>query len=238
VVGSGDRAAVAERGRMQVAGGSFDRGADPSHGQGCAAGGLRRGKAGSASDTSDAELEAARAEIARLEEAVKEQAIELVVLPGEIARGLVGPRCLRACPPRTRQACSSWSTRPGPVAGRCGAALRCWAWLVCGAIAGWLAVTPAGWMTPAPAATPCTGVLDWETEEILALFEEWGEIDGSYRKLAHRGSYLHRVWVSASSVWRVLSAHGKVLPARPRPEPTPKKPWPDWVELRPNHVWG
>jgi putative transposase len=99
-------------------------------------------------------------------------------------------------------------------------------------------VTPARSTTPAPAVTPCTGVLDWEIEAILALFNEWGETDGSYRKLAHRGSYLHRVWVSPSTVWRVLSTHDKVLPARPRPEPTPKKPWPDWVELRPNSVWG
>jgi transposase len=40
-------------------------------------------KPGRPSDPSDAELEAARAEIARLTEAVKEQAIELVVLRGK-----------------------------------------------------------------------------------------------------------------------------------------------------------
>jgi putative transposase len=32
-----------------------------------------------------------------------------------------------------------------------------------------------------------------EIAAILALADEWGEIDGSHRKLAHRGSYLARV---------------------------------------------
>ena len=53
-----------------------------------------------------------------------------------------------------------------------------------------------------------------EITAILALAEEWGEIDGSHRKLAHRGSYLARVWVSPASVLRVLLAHGRRLPYR------------------------
>ena len=51
---------------------------------------------------------------------------------------------------------------------------------------------------------PMHGLLDAEAAEILAVFEEWGEIDRSHRKLAHRGSYLGRVWVSPSTVRRVL----------------------------------
>jgi putative transposase len=51
-----------------------------------------------------------------------------------------------------------------------------------------------------------------EITTILALADEWGEIDGSHRKLAHRGSYLGRVWVSPATVLRVLLAHGRVLP--------------------------
>ncbi len=54
-----------------------------------------------------------------------------------------------------------------------------------------------------------------EIEAILELAEEWGEIDGSHRKLAHRGSYLARVWVSPATVLRVLLAHGRALPYRP-----------------------
>jgi hypothetical protein len=33
------------------------------------------------------------------------------------------------------------------------------------------------------------GLLDDEQAAIVALFEAWGEIDRSHRKLAHRGSY-------------------------------------------------
>jgi putative transposase len=90
----------------------------------------------------------------------------------------------------------------------------------------------------APGGHPVHGLLDWEEAEILALYEEFGAIDKSHRKLAHRGSYERRVWVSESSVFRVLAAHGKVLPQQPRPAPTAKQPWPDWVELRPRQVWG
>ena len=48
----------------------------------------------------------------------------------------------------------------------------------------------------APGRSPMHGILPEEAREILALFEEWGEVDRSHRKLAHRGSYLGRVWVS------------------------------------------
>jgi hypothetical protein len=58
------------------------------------------------------------------------------------------------------------------------------------------------------------GLLDEEVEQVLDLAEEWGEIDRSHRKLAHRGSRLGRVWVSPASVWRVLAAHDLVLPSR------------------------
>jgi hypothetical protein len=53
-----------------------------------------------------------------------------------------------------------------------------------------------------PGGHPVHGLLDWEVAEILALAEEWGPIDRSHRKLAHRGSYLGRVWVSPSTVDR------------------------------------
>ncbi len=77
-----------------------------------------------------------------------------------------------------------------------------------------------------------------EVTAILALAQEWGEIDGSHRKLAHRGSYLGRVWVSPATVLRVLLAHGRVLPYRsPRPR-SEAKPWPEWVEYRPCQVWA
>jgi putative transposase len=67
----------------------------------------------------------------------------------------------------------------------------------------------------APGGSPVHGLLADEVAEILALFEEWGETDRSHRKLAHRGSYLGRVWVSPSSVRRVLAEQG--LRLRPLP---------------------
>ena len=82
------------------------------------------------------------------------------------------------------------------------------------------------------------GLMPAEVQEILALETRWAETDGSHRKLAHRGSYERRVWVSPATVRRVLAAHGRVLPHRPRREARTKTPWPEWVSYRPNVVWG
>lgn len=89
----------------------------------------------------------------------------------------------------------------------------------------------------APGGHPTHGLLDCEEAEIVALYEKWGDIDGSHRKLAHRGSYLERVWVSPSTVDRVLARNGLSLKGDPRPARSRKKPWPDWCEWRPNQLW-
>ena len=89
----------------------------------------------------------------------------------------------------------------------------------------------------APGGSPMHGLLPEETEEILALFEEWGETDRSHRKLAHRGSYLGRFWVSPSSVRRVLSLADKHFRPLPRPGKSRRRPFPDWVEYTPNSIW-
>jgi transposase InsO family protein len=81
------------------------------------------------------------------------------------------------------------------------------------------------------------GLLEDEVAEIVALYHEWGEVDRSHRKLAHRGSYLHRVWVSPSSVRRVLAAQGLSLHPPPHPGRSLRKPFPDWVEYRPRQIW-
>ncbi len=88
-----------------------------------------------------------------------------------------------------------------------------------------------------PGGNPVHGLLEWEVAEVLALFNEWGDIDLSHRKLAHRGSYENRVWVSPSTVDRVLARHGLVLAGQPRPPRSTKAPWPDWCEWRPNQLW-
>src|SRR5215204_2041412 len=60
------------------------------------------------------------------------------------------------------------------------------------------------------------GITPDEEAEILAVFEAFQDVDRSHRKLAHRGSYIQRVWVSASTVRRVLAAHDLRLRRPPR----------------------
>jgi putative transposase len=81
------------------------------------------------------------------------------------------------------------------------------------------------------------GLLDDEVAEIVAIYRQWAEVDRSHRKLAHRGSYLERVWVSPSTVRRVLAAQGLRLDPLPRPGRSVRKPFPDWVAYRPNAIW-
>ena len=91
-------------------------------------------------------------------------------------------------------------------------------------------------------AGPVTGevlhaLLDWEKTAIVALARDWERVDLSHRKLAHRGSRLDVVYVSESSVLRVLTDAGVRLPGLPRPEPRTRKPFPDWAELIPGVIW-
>ena len=88
-----------------------------------------------------------------------------------------------------------------------------------------------------PGGNPVHGLLEWEEAEILAVFEDWADVDRSHRKLAYRGSYENRVWVSPSTVDRVLARNGLVLAGESRPGPSTKTPWPDWCEWRPNQLW-
>ncbi len=90
----------------------------------------------------------------------------------------------------------------------------------------------------APGGTPLHGLLAWERAAVVELYDSWGEVDRSHRKLAARGSRIDAVHVSPSTLRRVLSAEGLVLPGNPPREPAPRKPWPDWLEWKPNRVWG
>lgn len=102
----------------------------------------------------------------------------------------------------------------------------------------WQARLRAGTLEDRRPGAAVHGLRPQEIDAILALAREWGEIDASHRKLAHRGSYLGRVWVSPSSVLRVLLQHGQALPFRPPRERSGKRPWPDWVDYKPLQVWG
>ena len=102
----------------------------------------------------------------------------------------------------------------------------------------WMGRRAAGELADrAPGGSPLHGLLDDEVAGIVALYHEWGDVDRSHRKLAHRGSYLERVWVSPSSVRRVLAAQGLHLHPPSRPGSSIRQPFPEWVEYRPNQLW-
>lgn len=84
---------------------------------------------------------------------------------------------------------------------------------------------------------PLHALLDWERTVIVKLAENWAEVDRSHRKLAHRGSRLELVYVSESTVLRVLLAEGVHLPERPARERREKRPFPEWAELVPGVIW-
>lgn len=89
----------------------------------------------------------------------------------------------------------------------------------------------------APGGAPIHALTPEEIAAVLEVVERWGAVDRSHRKLAHRGSYEQRVWVSPSTVRRVLIEHGLSLP-EPRPRSRAvKKPWPQWLVWAPNRIW-
>ena len=79
-------------------------------------------------------------------------------------------------------------------------------------------------------------ILPGEERAILELIEEWAWVDRSHRKLAHRGSYIGKVFVSPSTLLRVALKHRIELPGEPvRPRP-PKPAFPDIAWER-NRIW-
>jgi transposase InsO family protein len=105
----------------------------------------------------------------------------------------------------------------------------------------WEARRQAGQLADrAPGGHPLHGLLEAERAAIVALFEAWGQIDRSHRKLARPTVAPGLSWCTSgeSTVRRVLAAEGYVLPGQPPREPTPRTPWPDWLEWKPNRVWA
>lgn len=89
---------------------------------------------------------------------------------------------------------------------------------------------------PGPAEA-AHALLGWDRAAVFKLAQEWGEIDLSHRKLAHRGCRLDLVYVSEFTVWRVFLAGGVHLPGRLPHQPRPKRFWPEWAELVPGVIW-
>jgi transposase InsO family protein len=80
------------------------------------------------------------------------------------------------------------------------------------------------------------GLLAWEEQAILDLIEQWGPVDLSHRKLAHRGSYTDVVFVSPSTVLRVALKHQVVLPGEPFRARPPKPAFPE-ISWEKNRIW-
>ena len=83
-------------------------------------------------------------------------------------------------------------------------------------------------------------ILAWEEQAILDLIEQWGPVDRSHRKLAHRGSYIGRVFVSPSTLLRVALKNRVVLPGEPFPRrpPNPKPAFPTFPGKRTGSGYG
>ena len=88
-----------------------------------------------------------------------------------------------------------------------------------------------------PGGNPLHWILPIEEQSVLDLIENWGKVDRSHRKLAHRGSYLKLVWVSPSTVRRIIRKHGLSLPREYQPKPPPARVWPDSITWEPNKIW-
>jgi hypothetical protein len=196
---------------------------------------LAESRPGVRSKEQDLELVQAKAEAARLGEATRGAGRQAAAGRGKRALGLSGRVPARSRRPQGRPAGPALPGRGGGWEFR--AACRV---LELGTVRAyrWLGRRAADQLEDGrPGGSPLHGLLDWEVAEIVALFHQWGEVDRSHRKLAHRGSYLERVWVSPSSVRRVLAAHGLRLRPLPRPGRSIRKPFPDWVEYRPKSIW-
>ncbi len=88
----------------------------------------------------------------------------------------------------------------------------------------------------APVGEAVHRILRWEEQAILELIEEWGWVDRSHRKLAHRGSYTGKVFVSPSTLLRVALKHQVQLPGEPF-RPRPAKPALPEVPWERNRIW-
>jgi transposase len=181
-------------------------------------------------DPRDAALAELRRENDRLSDALTELAIKLALVRGK-------PRWTSSCAPGARARVQRGQTGSAQAhrrrrRGRLGAPARdrdagrgrCQgASLARPAARGRHAGRPRVGRQPSALAAGLTGAA------ILDLIEEWGPVDHSHRKLAHRGSWLGRVWVSPSSVRRVADKHQVSLPEQQPRRPQVAPPWPDWV---------
>ena len=193
-------------------------------------------KPGRPASVQDVELEPLRAENDRLSEALKEMAVELTLHRGSNARAF----------------------RPGPARVSAETKLELLGLLIDSAVRdGWAQTRACQVLNLAdvrahrwrqrlretgsledsrPVGEAVHRLLASEEQAILDLIEQWGWVDRSHRKLAHRGSYTGVVFVSPSTLLRVALKNQVTLPGEPfRPRPVipalPEIPW------EKNRIW-
>jgi transposase InsO family protein len=89
----------------------------------------------------------------------------------------------------------------------------------------------------APGGGALHAITPQEENLIVGVFEEHGLTDRSHRKLAHRGSYEGVVWVSESTVRRVLAAHGLRVRGPRRAGRSERTPFPEWAAYERHSIW-
>jgi len=87
-----------------------------------------------------------------------------------------------------------------------------------------------------PVGSPVHRLLPWEEQAILELIEDWGWVDRSHRKLAHRGSYIGKVFIAPSTLLRVALRHQLRLPGEPA-RPRPRMPAFPEIPWQRNRIW-
>jgi putative transposase len=90
----------------------------------------------------------------------------------------------------------------------------------------------------APGGHPVHAITPAEEAVIVRVFEAHRDTDRSHRKLAHRGGYLGLVWVSESTVRRVLAAHELRIRSPRRAGRSERSPVPEWASYERHWIWS
>lgn len=187
--------------------------------------------------TPDATLSAARARIDALASVAAHQAVEMHLRRGRAGLGLRGG----VVPPRVDAA-----TKEGLLALVDEAIAAGWSQTDICRVLGldvtrlwrWRKRAALGRLDDTPRKAAGTGLTEREEREVLALIEEWGTHDRSVRTLAHRGSHEGRVWVSPSTVQRVLHKHELSLPPALHVPPMRVASPPAQARWEPDRFWA
>jgi putative transposase len=102
----------------------------------------------------------------------------------------------------------------------------------------WRERREAGRLDDLPAGgRPVHGLLADERDAIIALFDQWGEVDRSHRKLAHRGSYEQLVWCRRQRSGVFWLQTGSFCADPRRAGRSERQPFPEWATYTKQSIW-